>query len=255
MNNISFRSCVNKAEQCDGTSTIENSCQPNPLKFYKIFNPKTKKFLDCNHFSTNPNSSTITQWSESNTLNQLWQFIPVNETDMIYAIVSIDTTKALTITSSDYVQQWAYNAEELNQQFQIEEENNLCSFMNLQTNRSMIVKEKSNGAPIEMAKSRTNLWNFIEMDTTLESVKNRHWSVFIDGKLGEICDDDEREKSETKLTLNNCLNWCNIDKRSKFCMWNFRDADGQIGYCIAGNRCEKRSMITNERYRIYIHRR
>jgi hypothetical protein len=75
------------------------------MKFYKIFNTKSKKYLDCNHFSTNLNSSSITQWSESNTLNQLWQFIPVNQSANTYLIVSIDTTKALTIASSDFLQQ------------------------------------------------------------------------------------------------------------------------------------------------------
>ena len=228
---------------------MKTSCQPNSSKFYQISSPRTKKFLDCDHFSTNPNSSTVTQWSESHTLNQLWQFIPVNETARIYAILSIDTLKALTVTSSDNLQQWAFSAENLNQQFYIREENNLCAFMNLQTNRSMIVKETWNGAPIEMTQSQMNFWNLIEMDITPESVRNYHWSVFI----GECDEDDEQEKSEKKLTLNDCLNWCNIDQRKKFCMWNFGDVE--TGYCIATNRCEKRSMITNERYRIYIHRK
>lgn len=223
------------------------------MKFYKIFNPQTKKFLDCDQFSTNPNSSTITQWSESNTLNQLWQFIPVNEIARIYAIFSIDTTKALTVTSSNYLQQWAFEADKLDQQFQIGEENSSCTFLNLQTNRSMIVKEARNGAPVGMTHSQTNVWNLIEMDLTPESVQNHHWRVFISGEHGEICDDNEREKSEEKLTLNECLNWCNIDQRKKFCMWSFRDVE--IGSCIASNQCEKRSMMTNEKYRIYIHRK
>ena len=157
--------------------------------------------------------------------------------------------KALTVTSSDYVQQWAFTVEKPNQQFQIREENNLCAFINLQTNRSMIVNDKSNGAPVEMIQSQTNLWKLIE----IESVENSCRSVFIGEELGERCDDDEQEKLELKLTLNGCLNWCNIDQRKKFCMWSFQDVE--IGYCMTANRCEKRSRMKNEKYRIYIHRK
>jgi hypothetical protein len=160
--------------------------------------------------------------------------------------------KALTVTSSNFLQQWAYNTENLNQQFQIQEENHRCKLVNLQTNQSVSVNDKSNGAPIQIEHQQTmSVWELIEADGFPE---NRYWNVLMDEKLGEICDNNEREKLENKLTLKNCLNWCNIDQRTKFCMWNFLDDEEQMGTCIAANQCENRTIIQNEKYRIYIHR-
>lgn len=143
-------------------SAKNHTCQPDPLKLYKILNNQTDKFLDSKYFSSDSNSSTIIQWSESNTLNQLWQFIPINQTAKIYLIVSIETMKGLTVTSSAFLQQWSYETENRNQHFQIEEQNGSCKIVNIQTQRSIVVNSNSNGAPIQTGEQQTSLWKLIQ---------------------------------------------------------------------------------------------
>ncbi|UJR22030.1 hypothetical protein I4U23_025097 [Adineta vaga] len=254
--------CVDEEKQCiDSSSTIApptNKCHPNPSKFYKIFHNIHNKVIDCKEFSTNANASTIVQWSHSETLNQLWQFIPINQIADTYLIVSIQTNKALTVTESNNLQQWSYQTDNFNQLFHIQQENNendLCRIVNLQTNRSIIIQSNLNGQPIEIAKQEISndfVWKLIETG----NANNRYWKIYIDENLNEICEDNENEKSTEKLTIENCLYWCNKDKRKEFCMWNSNDNDGQIGYCIATNQCQNKTKIKieNEKYRTYINR-
>lgn len=216
------------------------------MKFYQIYHNENKKFLDSQYFSTNPTIPTITQWPESNTLNQLWQFKPVNKSANIYLIISVKNIKALTVTSSRFIQQWSYDTDNFNQYFQIQSKNNLCQIINLQTNQSLIIKDKSTDAPLQIDKQQTDLWKLTEIN----SIDNRHWNVF----RNEICVDDEKQTSTNKLTLNDCLNWCNADQGTKFCMWNFNNEDDEIGFCISANQCKKRISVKNEKYRIYIYK-
>ncbi|CAF0812441.1 unnamed protein product [Adineta steineri] len=253
-------SCVNEQNQClDTLSTPQtsnvNKCQPDPSKFYKILHNEYNKFIDCKEFSTTPDSTTVIQWSESNTINQIWQFVPINQAANIYLIISAQTYKALTITSSNNVQQWSYETDDLNKFFQIQQQNDLCRIVNMQTNTSLIVDSKINGRPIQISRQQIIedfTWKLIE--TT--NASNHYWKTYIDENLQEICEDIENVKSIEKLTLQNCLQWCYNEKRKEFCMWNYNDNDDQIGYCFATNQCQNRTKNTsqNEKYRIYINR-
>lgn len=92
------------------------------------------------------------------------------------------------------------------------------------------------------------------MICVLESAENLVWHLFIDEKLGEICNDNERRTFENKLSLTNCLKWCRIYQRAKFCMWKFSNGYEQTGDCTAANQCENRTTMHNENHRIYVQR-
>lgn len=139
------------------------------------------KFIDCKEFSTSLNDTAIVQWPESNTLNQLWQFVPVNPAANIFLIVSIRTGKALTVISSSNIQQWSYETDNSNQLFQIQQENNgndQCRIVSMQTNTSIAVDSNTNGRSIQVGKQQQQsagdfIWKLIETSNTNLYFKNR----------------------------------------------------------------------------------
>ncbi|CAF0939778.1 unnamed protein product [Adineta ricciae] len=257
-------SCVNEQRQCtESVSTpappTTNKCHPDPSKLYGILHSVNNKFIDCKEFSTSLNNTAIVQWSESNTLNQLWQFVPVNPAANIYLIVSIQTGKALTVISSSSLQQWSYETDNANQLFQIQQENNgndQCRIVSMQTNTSITVDSNANGRPIQIGKQQQSTSDFTWKLIETANATNRYWKVYIDENLHQICDDKNSVKSTEKLTLQRCLYWCDIEQRKRFCMWNYNDNDGQTGFCIGANDCQNRSTVVagNEAYRTYIER-
>jgi hypothetical protein len=139
--------CQNeKVDSTTDSPDEENACKPEVGQSYKIFSQNG--YLNCNKFSTSINDSTIVLWPKSETKNQEWQFLPVDEDGRektnLYVIVCMATHKALTVEEQPggfpLLRQWSHDTPDANQQFRItERNNNLCEIEHVQTNQTITI--------------------------------------------------------------------------------------------------------------------
>ncbi|CAF3325849.1 unnamed protein product [Rotaria socialis] len=287
-------SCGNRSENCqDQKAMIDTSpnssdeeivCEIEANQSYKIFSQYG--FLHCKQFSTSTNHSTIVLRPKSETKNQEWQFLSVDkdasDQENLYVITCVATNKALTVEGqagggSGQLHQWSHDTPDIHQQFRIKtRDGNLCEIEHAQTNRSVAIinldahSKQQNEAVIGVSprSNNPNLWRLSKTET----IRNKHWNVFMDGKAGYLCLGYGRRKSSIPLTLTKCLQWCE-SRQKRFCMWNHLSQKAQedngddddeeddnsfnmttttiVSSCWATNKCNNRTLIENEQYSIY----
>ncbi|CAF3696326.1 unnamed protein product, partial [Rotaria socialis] len=289
-----YECCGNRSENCqDQKAMIDTSpnssdeeivCEIEANQSYKIFSQYG--FLHCKQFSTSTNHSTIVLRPKSETKNQEWQFLSVDkdasDQENLYVITCVATNKALTVEGqagggSGQLHQWSHDTPDIHQQFRIKtRDGNLCEIEHAQTNRSVAIinldahSKQQNEAVIGVSprSNNPNLWRLSKTET----IRNKHWNVFMDGKAGYLCLGYGRRKSSIPLTLTKCLQWCE-SRQKRFCMWNHLSQKAQedngddddeeddnsfnmttttiVSSCWATNKCNNRTLIENEQYSIY----
>ncbi|CAF4709633.1 unnamed protein product [Rotaria sp. Silwood1] len=283
--------CGNTTEYCQNQklvidlsvddSALEGvSCEVKAGQTYKIFSQYG--FLQCKPFSTSIDEITVVLWPESETNDQEWQFLPVDENKKnLYVIQCMATQKVLTVgkqsNSFSQLRQWPHDSEDVSQQFKItRKDGDLCVIQHVQTNQTMTInnsnthQHKINEIIVGFASQSNNqnggnLWMLSETET----ITNSHWSLFINNKTGYRCVDRHLRQSSISLTLTDCLQWCE-SRKQKFCMWNYLsqttqddDSDDEedkifnttmktiVSSCWGMNKCKNRTLIENEKYHIY----